>query len=94
MSNFSALQRAYDRMEPDTREDDAYDSWLESTSFVDMLPESIINNILELVLINYPDKAMETLYAAVNIAWKKHQKDAAREAGERRAEDLADRWAA
>lgn len=94
MSDIASLQRAYDRMEPDTREDDAYEYWFESTSFVDMLPESVINDILELCHYQYAQKAKDVLTAAVASAWKKHQQDTAREAGESRAEALADRWAA
>ncbi len=52
------------RHSPSSRED-----WEESTSFVDMLPESTINSILDRVLSRRYDIARLQLVQAIDAAW-------------------------
>lgn len=54
----------------DDAEERAREAWEEETSFLDMLPESTINSIIEDVLNRQFDRARLELTKAMDNAWK------------------------
>lgn len=53
----------------DDSEERAREAWEEATGFIDMLPESVINGVLENVRDKHFDSARALLLAAMDVAW-------------------------